>query len=215
MEEKLRKYVEVLFADAPKTKKAIELRQEIYTNLLERYHDLRNTGATEEEAYEIVKNSIGNVDELIQSLDESTKEKKQMDEQSRKKAAGLNATAITMYIASPIFIIGFAVGGQWLLGLILLLSCVAVATGIKVYAGSLYRPYKKDDETLVEEFKEWKADNEDKAKQKSLYSGVLWPVLVAVYFILSFTTMAWHITWVIFIIGAAIEQLIKINLYHK
>lgn len=213
MEERLRKYVEALFAEAPKTKKAIELRQEIYTNLLDKYKDLKNSGASDEEAYEIVKNSIGNVDELIQSLDERPPEKREEKEQARKKAAMLNAFAISLYIASPIFIIAFSAIGLWLPGLILLLSCIAAATGLIVYSKYLNTSFKGEDATLVEEFKEWKADNEDRAKQKSAYSGVLWLIITALYFIISFTTMAWHITWVIFIIGAAVEQIIKINLY--
>lgn len=33
---------------------------------------------------------------------------------------------------------------------------------------------------------------------------------IAIYFIVSFTTMAWHITWVIFIIIGMIEQIVKL-----
>lgn len=33
---------------------------------------------------------------------------------------------------------------------------------------------------------------------------------IAIYFIVSFTTMAWHITWIIFIIVAMVEQIIKL-----
>ena len=33
---------------------------------------------------------------------------------------------------------------------------------------------------------------------------------VAIYFIVSFITMAWHITWVIFIIIGMVEQVVKL-----
>lgn len=33
---------------------------------------------------------------------------------------------------------------------------------------------------------------------------------VALYFIISFTTMAWHITWVIFIIIGMVNQIVKL-----
>ncbi len=213
MEERLRKYVEALFAEAPKTKKSIELRQEIYTNLLDKYNDLKNSGASDEEAYEIVKNSIGNVDELIQSLDERPPEARAEKEQARKKAAMLKSVAISLYIASPIFIIAFSVAGLWLPGLILLLGCIAAATGILVYSNTVYTLFKNEDATLVDEFKEWKADNEDRAKQKNAYSSLMWLIITILYFVISFTTMAWYITWVIFLIGAAVEQIIKINVY--
>ncbi len=213
MEERLRKYVEALFAEAPKTKKSIELRQEIYTNLLDKYNDLKNSGASDEEAYEIVKNSIGNVDELIQSLDERPPEARAQNEQTRKKAAMLKSIAVSLFIASPIFIIAFSVVGLWLPGLILLFVCIAAATGILIYSNAVYSPLKNEDATLVEEFKEWKADNEERAKNKNAYSSVMWLLITAVYLLISFTTMAWHITWIIFLIGAAIEQIIKINMY--
>jgi hypothetical protein len=210
MEEKIRKYVEGLFADAPKTKKTIELRQEIYTNLIDKYNDLRGSGATEEEAYEIVKTSVGNVDELLESLYEKTKEDRMENELLKKKAAKYNSISVTLYIASPIFIIAFVAVGNWMPGLILLLGCIAVATGIKVYSNSIYS-YEKEDDTLVEEFKEWKAENKGRVEKKNTYSGVLWLLIVVAYFLISFGTGAGGITWVIFLIGAAIEQLIKVN----
>ena len=33
---------------------------------------------------------------------------------------------------------------------------------------------------------------------------------VALYFIISFTTMAWHITWIIFIIIGLVNQIVKL-----
>jgi len=36
----------------------------------------------------------------------------------------------------------------------------------------------------------------------------LWPLLVVIYFALSFITGWWHISWVIFIIGACVQQII-------
>ena len=33
---------------------------------------------------------------------------------------------------------------------------------------------------------------------------------VVIYFIVSFTTMAWHITWVIFIIVGLLENVVKL-----
>ncbi len=209
MEEKLRKYVEALFADAPKTKQTVELRQEIYTNLMDKYHDLVEKGASPEEAFEIVKGSVGNVDELIGGLYERPEE----NPVAKQKAATLNAVATALYIASPVFIIAFSVSGMWLVGLVLLLVCIALATGVKVYANAMYKPaYQKVDDSMVEEFKEWKAENGQKVEKKNIYSGVLWPLIVAAYLLISFATHAWYITWVIFIIGAAIEQLIKLRM---
>jgi transcriptional regulator with XRE-family HTH domain len=41
-------------------------------------------------------------------------------------------------------------------------------------------------------------------------NGIIGCICVALYFIISFTTMAWHITWVIFIIDGLICQIVKL-----
>ena len=39
--------------------------------------------------------------------------------------------------------------------------------------------------------------------------SAIWSVITILYIIISFTTHAWHITWVIFLVGAAIEKIIQ------
>ena len=41
-------------------------------------------------------------------------------------------------------------------------------------------------------------------------SDIIGGIGVAIYFIVSFSTMAWHITWVIFIITGMIEEIVKL-----
>ena len=209
MEEKLRQYVENLFADAPKTRKMIELRQEIFMNLKEKYYDLVESGATEMEAYEVVKSSIGDVDELISSAMEQHPSSDGRSETERKRSARLVAVAVALYIFSPVSIIILGTSGFPIIGLTIMFALVAVATGLLVYNSSLRPKYEKMDDTMVEEFKQWQADNKQMSERRSAYTGALWALVVAAYFIISFMTGAWFITWVIFIIGAAVEQIIK------
>lgn len=210
MEENLRQYVERLFADAPKTRKMLELREEIFMNLKEKYNDLRENGASEEEAYEIVKSSIGDVDELISSANDPYAVPGP-SEKERRQRAGLTAVAVMLYILAPVFIIVLGSMNQQILGLTFMFILIAVATGLLVCRSSLrpgYR-YEKVDDSMVEEFKQWHVENKQKKEKENAYVGAIWPIIVAVYFIISFTTGAWRITWVIFIIGAAIQQIIK------
>lgn len=44
----------------------------------------------------------------------------------------------------------------------------------------------------------------------SIISGILWPSIVVAYFLVSFLTMALNCTWLIFIIGVAIQALLKL-----
>ena len=88
---------------------------------------------------------------------------------------------------------------------------VALGVGLLIYTAKTKPQYLKKEDTIVEAFfKAWQADGEGERKNlmKSL-SSALWTLTLAVYFILSFSTHAWHITWVIFLIATAAEQLLK------
>ncbi len=210
MEEKLRQYVEGLFAKAPKTQKMLELREEIFSNLKEKYNDLRQAGASEDEAYEIVRGGVGDVEELINSTLDNGGRKP--SEQERKRGAGLVAIAVMLYIIAPVFIIVLGSMNNPIVGLALMFVFIAVATGLLVYRSSLragYSAYEKMDDSMVEEFKQWQVENKQKNEKKNAYLGAIWPIITAIYFIVSFMTGAWAITWIIFLIGAAVHQIAR------
>lgn len=208
MEENLRKYLENLFADAPKSKKTVELREELYLNLKEKYQDLLKKGATEDEAFDIVKRSVGDVERLIQDINEPDSTSKAAMEQRRKKSAFRIALAVGLYILSPVAIILFGTMGQPIAGLVLMFALIAAATSIMVYNNIMRPKFVKIDDTMVEEFREWKASSAAKAEKKNLYSSIVWPIVVVLYFLISFTTGAWYVTWVIFILGVVVQRLI-------
>ena len=68
IENKLQQYLTVLFANVPKSRKASELKQELLSNMLERYNDYISEGKNEDEAYKLTIESIGNTDELLSSI---------------------------------------------------------------------------------------------------------------------------------------------------
>lgn len=207
MKEKLRVYIENLFQDAPKNRKTVELKEEMLQNLIDKYRDLMAEGKSEEAAYNIAIASIGDISDLI---DELNKNKADIHspvemEKQHKKSAMLVSVSIMLYILSviPLFIF------QNEFGLILMFIIVAAATGLIIYNDMTRPKYQKLDDTLVEEFKEWKTTN---SKNNSLYkaiSSALWLCTTAIYLAISFSTSAWHITWIIFLIAAAIESIIK------
>ena len=210
MEENLRKYLETLFADAPKSQKTVELREELYLNLKEKYQDLLDKGATEDEAFEIVKRSVGDVERLIQEINEPDATSKAAMEQRRKKSAFRIAIAVALYILSPVAIILFGTMGQPIVGLVLMFALIAAATSLMVYNNIMRPKFVKIEDTMVEEFREWKASNAAKAEKKNLYSSIVWPIIVVLYFLISFTTGAWYVTWVIFILGVVVQRLIDV-----
>lgn len=49
-------------------------------------------------------------------------------------------------------------------------------------------------------------------RRRAAWVSALWLIIAALYFILSFATGAWYISWIIFIIGAAVVPIIKVNI---
>jgi len=206
MNDKLRAYIESLFEDAPKNKKTIELKEEMLQNLIEKYNDLLAEGKSEEAAYNIAAASIGDISDLIDQLNKDIKTDPSETEKQRKKSALLVSISVMLFIvsATPIFIFH-----NNRLALVLMFIIWATATGLLIYNGMTKPKYNKLDDTLVEEFKEWKVSS---AQNNSVFKAIgsaLWLLAVVVYFILSFFTGAWYITWVVFLITAAINSIIK------
>ena len=59
MKEKLRKYVEDMVRDIPKTRSVVDLKEEIIGNMEERYDDLRAEGYGEQDAFDCTINAMG------------------------------------------------------------------------------------------------------------------------------------------------------------
>ena len=114
----------------------------------------------------------------------------------------IRAVAIGLYILCPIPLIILSEMGMDSIGLCGTISLVAIAT-ILILLGR-----KK---AAVIERKE-EDDSVQRSPRQELRKGVnslIWAIGLAVYFIISFATMAWYVTWVIFPIIAAIQGLVR------
>lgn len=211
MNDKLYRYVNNLFEDAPKNKKTYDLKEELLSNLDAKYTDLMSDGYPEDEACNIVISSIGDVDELINRLNSPDEVNSDLIDERKKKSALLVAVAVGLYILSPCFVIIFDILSlDENLGVIPMFICIAIATGILIYNGMTSPKYLKKDETLVEEFKEWKAANSENVRIKKSITSAMWITIVAIYLVISFYFNAWSFSWIIFVIGAAIDQIISV-----
>ncbi|MDP4153591.1 MAG: permease prefix domain 1-containing protein, partial [Bacillota bacterium] len=210
MEQKLREHVEHLFENAPKTRKAYELKEEMIANLTEKYRDLLAEGKTEEAAFNIAAASIGDIDELLRGLEEKPFYDREADLKYHKRSAALVSTAVFLYFVSLIA----AITSSELLNLpdgitgIIMFTIAGVATWLLIY-NSMSKPrYIKTDDTMVEEFKEWKSNKDVNYNSRKSILSAVWSLTLALYFIISFAFGIWYISWVIFIIGAAVQEMI-------
>ena len=206
MVAKIRAYIERAFADAPKTRKSVELQEELIANMLEKFNDLMRDGKSEEEAYNAVIAGMGDIDELVDGIRER-QTLQQPTAEERCKSALLVSVAVGLYILSPIALIALSVMRAPILGLSLMLTLVAVATGLLVYNAAVKPKYIKEEETLVEEFKEWKAT---RAREKGIFdsfSAAFSLIVVAIYLWVSFRYGIWAYSWILFIIAAAVRNI--------
>ena len=211
MNEKLRNYIEFLFEDAPKTKEVIELKEEMLQNLIDKYNDLVSEGKSNEAAYNIATASIGDVNDLIEQLKNRPTYQQGFEKEmleSKKRSALLTSIAVMLYIMSVIPVMLLGEIGTGILGVVIMFVMIAIATGLIIYNSMSKPKYLKKDQTVVEEFKAWKANSVEKNALYKSICGAMWSIIVVIYFIISFMTMAWHITWVIFLIGSAIQGII-------
>ncbi len=205
MREQLIQYVNLLFAGTPDSE---DIRQEILQNTLDRYDDLVSQGKSPEAAYRLAISGIGDINEILAGNHREPEVSAEpipaepVDPEKEKTAKIANAVAIALFILCPVplFIIGSTVG------LCLLLAMVAAGIALMV----IYDDEKKHPkETII---RDTETTNTVKSARKKLHqsvSSIVWAVGVAVYFIVSFGTGAWYITWVIFPIIGCVSGLIN------
>ena len=216
MEDNLRRYIESLFEETRPTKKAVELKEEMLQNLEDKYRDLLAEGKTPEAAFNIAVAGIGDVSTLLRQLEEGFRSESEIEryENARRRSAMLTAIAVMMYILSVLpglLLSGLGSGyAATLIGFPVFIIMVAAATGLLIYNSMTKPRYLQETDSLVDEFREWQSDTQDRKQMRTAISTALWSLILVLYFIISFTTHAWHITWIIFLMGALVESLLNL-----
>jgi hypothetical protein len=218
MEGNIRNHVEELFAGALPSKRSVELKEEMIQNLIEKYNDLLSEGKTPEAAYNIAVASIGDITYLLKDLEKETLHPEVIAAQ-RQRSAMFTAIAIMMYIVSvvPLIVLAalFQSPSAAIIGVVIMFLLIAGATGLLIYNGMTKPKYLKTDDTMVEEFKQWQSASQEKKSLRNSVSSAMWAIVTAIYFLVSFATYDWHITWVIFLVGAAVQSIINIAFTSK
>ncbi|MFL0249604.1 permease prefix domain 1-containing protein [Clostridium neuense] len=215
MYEKLRVRVNKLFENAPNTKAAYEIKEEFTANLIDKYDDLIKEGKSEDEAINIAIAGVGDVDSIIKELDEkenNNKDEYDKIENQRKKSAVLVATAVALYIisvAAEMFCNDYLNLSSGIADVVMFVI-IAVATFILIY-NALSKPktkYDKVDDSMVEDFKEWRNQNNTQKEVKKSLRVIVWCIVLVVYFAVSFTWYNFEISWIIFIMGVAVDRIV-------
>jgi hypothetical protein len=208
MNQHLREYIDNLFAAAPQTVKTVEMKEEFLQNLTDKYNDLLAEGKTEEAAYNIAVASIGDVSGIVGELQGLPQQYVQIsaeNQQKKQRRAIITSIAIALYIICiiPLFIF------QNETGLIIMFVIAAIATALLIYNGMTKSQDTMVPDTMVDEFQEWRGQNSRSHEVYKAISSAVWSLGLIAYFLISFGTGAWYITWVIFLLIGAINGIIK------
>lgn len=196
MIDQLKNHVDLLFSGV---EGAEDMKEEILQNTIERYNDLIAQGKSPQSAYQLAISGIGDISEILgeESGDIPREEHKPEGKVLSVGKRILRAIAVCLYILCPIPL--FALQNEF--GLCGLLGIVAVATALMVISGTKTK----------EEIRE-KADKDEKKTTdpaRKAADSIVWIAGLCIYFALSFLTSAWHITWIMFPLIAAIQGLIE------
>jgi hypothetical protein len=215
METNLRAHMDELFRDVPISKQSVEIKEEILQNITDKYHDLLAEGKSEEAAYNIAVASIGDLTNLLESLKgaEPEQDTSLIREYNnwKKKSALRIAIAVMLYILCVIPpIITDMIGESYEnIGAIGLFVIAAIATAILVF-NALSKPVcPSTDGSIAKEFKKWQEQKDNDKQALKAIKSAMWSILLILYFVISFATGAWAVTWVIFLIGGAGESIIR------
>lgn len=199
MKDQLVRYIDLLFAGAPQ---AGEIKQEILQNTLDRYDDLIAQGKSPEAAYRLAISGIGDINEILggepqiaarQPSPPSIPQLRQPEPAWKRIVRGF---AILLYILCPAPLLVL----QDEFGVCGLLALVGVATALMVIAGKA-APHGPAEQ-------EFSSAASPRQELRRSVRSAIWAVGLCVYFIMSFATHAWYITWVIFPIIASVQGLV-------
>ena len=241
MKNKLKDYIDLIFADAPKCSKTTDLKEEMYQNLCDRYDDLIAEGKSEGVAYNISIAGIGDVSAIIEGLRDEyggktdndgnaeeqntpryTAEEREQIQKYRMRSGIMNSIAIALYILcwvplvilSEIGVLG-NVGNT--IGIAVMMVMIAVATMLMCMKSAIRPSFMKnkdfdEDENERDHKHEKGKTYKEKKRKNPLLSAIhscVWALTMVVYFVVSFSTGFWHITWIIFLISTAVDNVIE------
>ena len=193
MREQLIQYVELLFAGA---RDCEDVKQEILQNTLDRYDDLIAEGKVPVAAYRLAITGIGDINEILGSqpshaAPQPNQSGPEVDsDKYRRLQRGI---AIACFILCPVPLLLCVVEGQVMIGITMMLVLIAVGTMLMVVSGKDQAQLPRRHSSLF----------------VSIAMSLLWPLATIVYFLISFSTGAWHLTWLVFPIAGAISAVIR------
>lgn len=212
MNNMIKNYIDVLFKEVPRSKKAIELREELASNMNDRFEDCLRQGMSETQAYSQTVANMGDFDAMIAEVMPDAEFRSQA-QFYRKRNARTTGIAIAMYILGAAIVVASALFEEKfgdaapIIGVVILLILAAVATGMLIYSHmSTPQEFRDYDKMSAEERRLYATPTGQKLKS---VLSIYWSIITIIYLVVSFLTFAWHITWVIWPVAGILSEIVK------
>lgn len=129
-------------------------------------------------------------------------------EDAKKRERIMTAIGVVLCILSPLSVIVGSQIGQTIAGIIVMFIMIAAAVVIFICTPEAkeYDEYSQGT-SMADEFREWKNDKKGVNSLRKTIRSCIWSISLALYFLISFTSGAWWITWVIFPLSASLSEL--------
>lgn len=197
MENKIRDYIESVFRDVPKSERVENIKGEILSNLLDKYADLKSEGKSDEEAYAVAISSGGDLSGIVSDLKGENvkysyayeKQFERMYEKQykrEKKKCKVFSSVLWPLVVCIYLLYSFFVSGAWAYSWIIFIAAAAVDC---LYAAIVIKSNDR--------------------KKNSAIGGAVWTGITTAYFIISFATMRWDVSWILFVLGVPLANLIR------
>lgn len=221
MEYRIREYMDQLFESAPRTQRAYELKIELTQNLIEKYYALVGEGKSQEDAYNLTIMSIGDVRELFSQLEDDENGDPvplpvyypQTRPDHRRALVRTAAVMLFILSAVPPIVFGELFGNSTIgevIGPVGMFMMIALGVGMLVYDKWAHPKQPQPvPGSVVKDFQQWQQQKSVKKHYLAAFNGAFWPLVLAFYFIISFGTGRWYITWIVFLIAAAVDIVVN------
>ena len=161
--ETIKNYLDNMFSGLPKTARVLDLKNNILSNMEEKYSELKSQGKSENEAIGIVISEFGNIDELVTELgiykedqtnDQPVVTREEVEaylsaKQTMGKLIGFGVFLCIFGAAMLILLSSFLEGVNTISeaaadapGIITFLVLVTIAVGIFIYSGMSFERFK-------------------------------------------------------------------------
>lgn len=166
---------------------------ELSEQMTDAYNARVQAGMSELDAYRDVLKDVDKIRELLDSLPKTDEEEEIKSRQRSFKWLSKNLSRISgcMWIATAMVYLLFSMtyGGWHVSWLIFLWSAIG--------------------QTLLNMVKKYNRGVKLKKVMKSGMSGILWLAVTILYFLISFASGSWHLTWLIFPFAAMIQIMLN------